>query len=216
MTADEKPVDAERTVAEDADETVDTEEPTERDETAVDGDEPSNSLLSGETKPRNRRVRRLVALATASLVIVLSLGLLGWLAYFWYFPDREVDAGAARAAIAAASEGAVATLSYGPENLDNDLSSAKSHLTGEFLKYYTQFTDSVLKPAVREKSVKSTAIVLRAALQTLNPDKAVALLFINQTTQSKDKPEPSYMNSSVTITLTKVDGKWLISELAPL
>jgi Mce-associated membrane protein len=41
------------------------------------------------------------------------------------------------------------------------------------------------------------------------------LVFLNETTASKEKPEPLTTASSVRITLTKVNGSWLISKLDP-
>ncbi len=154
--------------------------------------------------------------ALLALLVAGSLALLGGLSYFWYLPDRDTDAAAAKAAISAASEGTVAVLSYSPDTLDRDFSSAKSHLTGDFLTYYNQFTQQIVAPAARQKSVKTTAVVLRAALTEFHPDSAVVLLFVNQTTQSKDRPEPTLSSSSVMVALTKADGKWLISSFNPV
>jgi Mce-associated membrane protein len=152
----------------------------------------------------------------AALLVVASLALLGGLYYFFYIPDRATDAAAAKAAISAASDGAVAVLSYSPDTLDRDFSSAKSHLTGDFLSYYDQFTQQIVAPAARLKSVKTTAVVLRAALSELHRDSAVVLLFVNQSTQSKDRPEPALSSSSVLVALTKAKGKWLISSFTPV
>ena len=55
-------------------------------------------------------------------------------------------------------------LSYSPDNLDKDLDAAKSHLTGDFLTYYTQFTDQVVRPAVKTKKVSTSANVVQAAV----------------------------------------------------
>jgi Mce-associated membrane protein len=154
--------------------------------------------------------------AVLALLVVASLVLLGLLYWFSYRPDRATDAAATKAAISAASEGTVAVLSYSPDTLDRDFSSAKSHLTGDFLSYYDKFTSQIVAPAAKQKSVKTSAVVLRAAVSDLHPDSAVVLLFVNQSTQSKDRPEPAFSNSSVTVTLTKANGKWLISSFNPV
>jgi Mce-associated membrane protein len=151
-----------------------------------------------------------------ALLVVASLGLLGLVYYFYYEPDRQTNEAAAKAAISAASEGAVAVLSYSPDTLERDFSSAKSHLTGDFLSYYDQFTAQIVAPAAKQKSLKTTAVVLRAALKEFHPDSAVALLFVNQSTQSKDRPEPTLSNSSVLVTMTRANGKWLISSFNPV
>jgi Mce-associated membrane protein len=154
--------------------------------------------------------------AVVVLLMVASVGLLGGLYYFYYVPDQATNKAAAKEAISAASDGAVAVLSYSPETLDRDFSSAKSHLTGDFLSYYDQFTAQIVAPAAKQKSLKTTAVVLRAVLKEFHPDSAVALLFVNQTTQSKDRPEPTLSNSSVLVTMTRANGKWLISSFNPV
>lgn len=157
-----------------------------------------------------------VGAGVLAFLVVASLSLLGALYWFMYRTDRATDAAAARSAISAASDGTVAVLSYSPETLDHDFSSAKSHLTGDFLSYYDQFTQSIVAPAAKQKAVKTNAVVLRAAVSDLHPDSATVLVFVNQSTQSKDRPEPTFSSSSVTVTLTKANGKWLISSFNPV
>lgn len=186
---------------------------------AADTDEDS-SAAAGRWKRYlaafKKRSSGRVLLTLLALLVVASLALLGGLFYFVYLPDRDTDAAAAKAAISAASNGTVAVLSYSPDTLDQDFSSAKSHLTGDFLKYYSQFTQQIVAPAAKQKSVKTTAVVLRAALSEFRAGSATLLLFVNQSTQSKDRPEPTFTSSSVVVKLTKADGKWLISEFNPV
>ncbi len=199
----------------------------EDDEHADDDGSPPGRLKRFAARVKLGRLKRLAArvkqlasgrllAALTGLLVVVSLVLLTGLFYFWYRPDQATDAAAAKAAISAASDGTVAILSYSPETLDHDFSSAKSHLTGDFLSYYDQFTRQIVAPAAKQKSVKTSAVVLRAALSELHPDSAVVLLFVNQSTQSADKPEPTLTSSSVTVTLKKADGKWLISLFSPV
>ena len=79
-------------------------------------------------------------------------------------------------ALDAAKTGTVALLSYSPESLDKDFAAAKSHLTGDFLSYYTQFTQQIVTPAAKQKSVKTAASVVRAAVSDMHPDSAVVLV----------------------------------------
>ncbi|EUA50981.1 putative twin-arginine translocation pathway signal [Mycobacterium xenopi 3993] len=126
------------------------------------------------------------------------------------------DAAAAKSAISAATDGTVAILSYSPDSLDRDFATAKSHLTGDFLSYYNQFTDQIVAPAAKQKSLKTSAVVVRAAVSEIHPDSAVVLVFVNQSTVSKDRPDPALTSSSVLVTLTKANGKWLISSFNPV
>ena len=77
---------------------------------------------------------------------------------------------APQSAVKAASDGTVALLSYSPESLDKDFATAKSKLTGSFLSYYTQFTEQIVAPAAKQKSVKTKASVVRAAVSEIHPD----------------------------------------------
>ena len=204
------------------DETVEAEEAPDVEEADADAAEGSQDRDGppGRSRGIAARAAKLtsgkVLAAALALFVVASLALLGSLFWFQYRPDRATDAAAAKSAIAAASEGTVAVLSYSPETLDHDFSSAKSHLTGDFLSYYDQFTKQIVAPAAKQKSVKTTAVVLRAAVSELHPDSAKVLLFVNQSTQSKDRPEPTFTNSSVSVTLTKARDQWLISSFNPV
>ncbi len=151
-----------------------------------------------------------------ALTAVAAVGSTAGLFFFQYRPDQQTDDVAAHAAITAASEGAVAVLSYSPANVDEDVATARAHLTGEFLRYYRNFGQHFLAPAVRQNNVTASATVMRAAVAQLHPDSAVVLLFVHQTTTSGDKPQPVVTSSNVRVTLAKVNGAWLISEFEPV
>jgi Mce-associated membrane protein len=151
-----------------------------------------------------------------AVLVVASVGLAAGLFLFQYRPDRQIDDAAAHQAIRAASDDAVASLSYSADSLDRDLANAKSHLTGDFLAYYKKFTQQIVAPMVQQKHITQKAVVVRAAVSELHPDSAVVLLFLNQSTTSTDKPQPLVTPSSVRVTLTKVNGSWLISKLDPV
>jgi Mce-associated membrane protein len=131
-------------------------------------------------------------------------------------PDREIGHAAADQVIRAASDGAVAALSYSSDSLDRDIANAKLHLTGSFLEYYTKFTRDVVAPAVREKHLTQQATIVRAAVSQLQPDSAVVLAYVNETTKSAQRKDPLTTPSVVRVTLQKVDGDWLISKLDPI
>ncbi len=148
--------------------------------------------------------------------VIASVALAASLFVVQYLPDRQVDAAAARQVIAAASEGAVAALSYSSDSLDRDFAKARSHLTGDFLAYYDKFTKDFVVPAVQQKHLTQTVAVVRAAVSELEANSAVVLVFLNETTVSKDKPQPLITPSGVRITLTKAGRTWLISKLDPV
>ena len=164
--------------------------------------------------------QRLVAIPVIPVVLALALlgtGLLaGWLYFSQYRPDEQTDGAVAQSAVNAARDGTVALLSYKPDTLNQDFAAARSHLTGDFLNYYDKFTKDVVTPAAQTKGVTTTAQVVGAAASELNPDKAVVLVFINQATTSKERPDPAMASSSANVSLAKVHGEWLISKFDPL
>jgi Mce-associated membrane protein len=163
-----------------------------------------------------RGVRAKLGVILLAAALVASAGVATWLYFNQYRPDQETDAAAAKVALAAANTGTVALLSYAPDSLDKDFAAAKSHLTGDFLSYYTQFTEQIVTPAAQQKSVKTTAAIVRSAVSELHPDSAVVLAFINQNTISKENPDGAFAASSVKVGLKKVDGTWLISSFDPV
>lgn len=170
---------------------------------------------SGLSEPRTRRRVKPVPVILVVLLLI-SGGLAAWLYFTQYRPDKQTDAGVASAVISSASDGTVAMLSYSPESLDKDFAAAKSHLSGDFLSYYNQFTEQIVAPAAKQKSLKTTARVLGAAVQELHPDSAVVLVLVDQTTTSKDNPDPAMSASSVLVSLTRVRGDWLITKFDPV
>jgi Mce-associated membrane protein len=197
----------------------------EADEVILDEDDgdakderPARRRLRHAMQVSRRWLGRLLArwrVIALTLAVVGAVGLAGGLFFFRYLPNQQTNDAAAHAAVRAASEGTAAVLSYSPENVDNDLALAKSHLTGDFLKYFNDFGRYFLAPAVRQQGVKASATVVRAAVVEMHPDSAVVLLFVHQTSSNKDKPEPVLTTSSVRATLTKVNGSWLISKFEP-
>jgi Mce-associated membrane protein len=194
-------------------------------ETAADEAEKADEAAETDTQSiqRESAVRRSVRGARSNLGVILlaaaliaSAGVAAWLYFNQYRPDQETDAAAANVALDAAKNGTVALLSYSPESLDKDFAAAKSHLTGDFLSYYTQFTEQIVTPAAQQKSVKTTASVVRAAVSELRPNSAVVLVFVNQNTTSKENPDGAFAVSSVKVSLTKIDGNWLISSFDPV
>jgi Mce-associated membrane protein len=171
---------------------------------------------NADEAPRSARVTGMLVPLALAVVLIASAGLAGWLYVYQYRPDRESNAAVAAETVKAASEGAVALLSYAPETMDKDFAAAKTHLTGDFLNYYSQFTQDIVTPAVKQKAVKTSATIVQAAASEVNPDNAQVLLFLNQTTTSKENPDGSFTASSVKVGLHKVDGAWLISAFDPV
>ena len=219
MTSNESTkADAETTDPSAAEDTVAAEDVQDEPQDAVDeadAAEPATEPPAPVTRPQ-RRTKKWIAPVAAAVVLLAAASAAGWLYFFQYRVDQQTGADASRVALDAAKDGTVALLSYAPETLDQDFATAKSRLTGDFLNYYTDFTEKVVAPAAKQKSVKTEATVAQAAMSEMKPDSAVALLFVNQATTSQENPDGAFASSSIKVGLTKVDGAWLISSFDPV
>jgi Mce-associated membrane protein len=192
----------------------------EADDAIEDQDTASDEKPSEKRDGIVRRSARVVVGRLGAIVLTVALlasaGVAAWVYFERYRPDQQTNDAAATVALDAAKTGTVALLSYSPESLDKDFSNAKSHLTGDFLSYYTNFTEQIVTPAAKQKSVKTSAAVVRAGVSELSPDSAVVLVFINQTTTSKENPDGAFAASAVKVGLKKINDAWLISAFDPV
>jgi Mce-associated membrane protein len=147
-----------------------------------------------------------------TILVVATTGFGAGYFYFVYRADMETDRAVAHQVVRAASDGAVALLSYSPETLGRDLANAKSRVTEHYLPYYQQFVDQIVGPSAQRGQITTTATVVKAAVAELQPNSAVVLVFVKQKTASKEKPEPVVTSNSLRVTLKKVNSSWLIEK----
>jgi Mce-associated membrane protein len=180
--------------------------------------EDATEVEDAEPERRRRRLLRGVRLVPVLLVLLLLIsgGAATWIYFGQYRPDEQTAPSVVETVAKAASDGTIALMSYTPETLDKDFASARSHLSGGFLDYYNHFTEQIIAPAARQKSLKTSAHVKGAAVSKLQPDSAVVLVLVDQTTTSKDNPEPSTAASSVLVSMVRVNSQWLITKFEPV
>jgi Mce-associated membrane protein len=161
------------------------------------------------------RVRKVIA-AVLIVLLLISGGVATWLYFDWYRPDQQTDDSVARSVASAASDATTAVLSYSVDSLDQDFAAARSHLGGEFLSYFDQFSQQTVAPMARQKSMKTKAKVTGAAVSELQPDSAAVLVFVDQVTTTKDSAQPSVAVSSILVRMSRINGKWLITKFTPV
>jgi len=180
-------------------------------------DTPSADTNSEDAEPVKARRRFswsqalvYVVLPALALLLAITAGFLKW---------QDVSARSSQIAgieaVAAAKDAAIGLLSYKPDSVEKDLDAAKDRLTGTFKESYTQLTHDVVIPGAKEKHISSVATVPAAASVAATRNHAVVVLFVNQTTVvGNDAPTDS--QSSVRVTLDKIDGRWLVSGFEPI
>lgn len=198
----------------------DGDEPAEK---ASDVDDAADARSDGNNAPEDdgdgdkRRVaipwRRAVTygvLPALALIMALGTGYLKW--YDWSARESRIAAGES---VRAASEGAVAMLSYRPDTVEKDLAAARDRLTGSLKDSYSSLTHDVVIPGSKQKMITATASVPAAASVSASSTRAVVLMFVNQTIVEGNDP-PTNTASRVRVTLEKSQGRWLITSFDPI
>jgi Mce-associated membrane protein len=177
-----------------------------------EGDENAEDAAPVKARRRISWSRALVyaVLPALALLLAITAGFLKW---------QDVSARSSQIArieaVAAAKDATIALLSYQPDSAEKDLDAARDRLTGTFKESYTQLIHDVVIPGAKEKHISSVASVPAAAAVSATRNHAVAVLFVNQTTVvGTDAPTDS--QSSVRVTLDKIDGRWLVSGFEPI
>jgi len=149
----------------------------------------------------------------AGLLLVAAIGTsaLGW--------RHHVDDQAEQAQQQAAAATAAAVpdvLSYNYRTIDDDLARARSHLTGDFAGQFDQLTRQIVAPQAVQGQINTHAEIAASSVVEADVDRVVELLFVNQTTQGANLPQPRVDGSRLVITMQKVHDKWLIQNLEPI
>lgn len=210
----EKKTEAEVTDAEST--AVELDQPTEVAD-AADSIEPAEETEPADevAAPEKRSIQwpRVLAygiLPGLALVLALGAGFLKW-------QDNSVRDGdsAAVESVQVAKDSTIALLSYKPDTVEQQLTDARSLLTGDFQQAYTDLTTDVVIPGAKEKQISAVATVPAAAAVEAEPNRAVVLVFVNQTVVV-GADAPTDTASSVRVTLEKTGDRWLISGFDPV
>jgi Mce-associated membrane protein len=209
-TAAEEATEATEEVSEETTETADDADDADDADEADEGEEADAEPTKAKRRISWARVFGFGVLPGLALLLGMAAGYLKWM-------DSSVrDAEVARIeSVQVARDSTTALLSYRPDTVEKDLGAARDRLTGTFLDAYTQLTHDVVIPGSKEKQISAVATVPAAASVSAKPDRAVVLVFVNQTV-IVGQSAPTDTASSVRVTLDNIDGRWLISGFDPV
>ncbi len=166
---------------------------------------------SGFAASTSRSDLLVLVAGVVAVAMVLTAGLLALRARG---EDRVEQA--RTAALAAAESHAVDLLSYDYRRLDRDFARAGKALTGSFADDYATTTEKVVRPTAIEVKAVVTAEVAASSVVRASQNRVVVLMFVNQTTTSTRVEGPKVDLNRVRLTLTRVDGDWLVSKVVAL
>jgi hypothetical protein len=106
--------------------------------------------------------------------------------------------------------------SFDYRTLNGDLAAQRAVTTGPFTDEVEQVTGPALRPVAAKEHVRVQATAADAAVEQADSTSATVLVFLNQTVTVGVLPEPRIDRNRVEVSMTKVDGRWLISGLRAL
>ncbi|MGV0604845.1 DUF3329 domain-containing protein [Mycolicibacterium sp. XJ1904] len=157
---------------------------------------------------RGRRRRVLwVAVVVAFLALLGTTGFLGW--QLWQ--ERQVDAAAEQARQAAVTYAQTLT-SIDSARVDENFDAVLDGATGEFKDMYSQ-SSTQLRQLLIDNKASAHGVVLDSAVQEATKDRAVVLLFVDQSVTNTNVPDPRIDRSRIKMTMEYVDGRWRASKV---
>jgi Mce-associated membrane protein len=143
----------------------------------------------------------------ASVAALAGAGFFGW--QFWQ--QHQLDQAREGAQRSAVSYAQVLT-SVDSNNVDDNFKQVLDGATGEFKDMYSK-SSVELRQLLIENKASAHGVVVESAVQEASKDRAVVLLFVDQSVANTKLPDPRIDRSRMKMTLEKVDGSWRASKV---
>lgn len=168
--------------------------------------------LTGATPPN-------WVLAVLAGLLVAALALDGFVVWR-EMSRRNAEEASARAlhsaliqAPSVAEQAAGPLLSYRYDTLDRDLAEAQRYLTDGFRPGYTASIDQLVRREATRARATVQAEVLSSGVVEASGERADVLLFIDQTTTSPTRSEPTTALNRVVFSMVRRDGTWKVADI---
>ena len=167
----------------------------------------SEFVAVSETTPAAGRGLLVPVLIGASVAALAGAGFFGW--KFWQ--QHQLDQAREAAQRSAVSYAQVLT-SVDSNNVDDNFKQVLDGATGEFKDMYSK-SSVELRQLLIENKASAHGVVVESAVQEASKDRAVVLLFVDQSVANTKLPDPRIDRSRMKMTLEKVDGSWRASKV---
>ncbi|MGE2691899.1 mammalian cell entry protein [Mycolicibacterium pulveris] len=117
--------------------------------------------------------------------------------------------------VARTAADAITTLwTYTPDDMESLPDRSAGYLGGDFEHEYRKYIDAIVAPN-KQAQVSNTTQVMGAAVETLTPTEATAIVYTNSVATSPvTKNIPSLRYLSYRLTMKRDDAKWLITRMS--
>lgn len=164
------------------------------------------SILS----PERERLLRYVLAGIIALTLV-ALVIVGHKAQ-----KAEATERAATSAMKTARTSVPAILSYTDSGLSSQLQTSRRLMTPGYAKRYAAMVRARVAPHARKFGVANQVGVVSVGTVRSTPDSAVVLVFANQTTRTKEKPDGLTQGTRLEVSLERRGQRWLVNDIRPL
>jgi Mce-associated membrane protein len=188
---------------------------------AADDEQPADESVEAEEAPREDQVlvphrpagKRLTIAAVAAGVVFVGAAAFAGATLQPYLADRALVH--TKLDIARTAANAITTLwTYNPDNMESLPDRAAGYLGGDFANEYRKYIDAIVATN-KQAQVSNTTEVMGAAVETVTPTEATALVYTNSVATSPgSKNIPSLRYLSYRLTLDRHDAKWLITRMS--
>ena len=175
-----------------------------------------------DTEEAATRSRRLIRVAT--LVALVATVVIAVVAWAWFRNETNqlagsaaasnralVDAAATAQVSAQVSEAVRRVYSYDFARLDDNEQAAGEVVTGSFVDVFRQRFARVREQAPPQQAVV-VATVPAIAVKTLDGDRAIVLVFLDQEARQAGKDKPLLATGRLSITAQRGGGTWKIAD----
>ncbi|OHT85088.1 hypothetical protein [Mycobacteroides saopaulense] len=194
-----------------AKESKESAESAEPDDSADADDDEDISLEPDEEEKSPKRMQGRHWALTAAAVVVIAIAA-GTAVIGRLYEEQRTEERSSREALAAAQEFANVMINVDSTKLDESSSNTLDRSTGDFKKKYSE-SSTTLRQVMIENKAKATGVVVDSAVKSATADKVEVLLFIDQAVSNVAIPDARMDRSRVQITMEKVDGRWLASDV---
>ncbi|TKG71094.1 VirB8/TrbF family protein [Prauserella endophytica] len=185
--------------------TVD-DKPEDEDEAGTTDDTPPTEEDPPERRSRRPKPRLLLAV----LAVAALLGAGGYLGA--RFAAHQAAETARTEALAAAKRYATDLSSYDFNDLQGNFSAVEAGATGRFAEQYRQVSRN-LTELIKQHEAVSKGAVLTAGVAEADSDRAVVVLFVDQTITNTNSPQPRIDRNRMQMTLLHQDERWLVDDV---
>jgi len=150
----------------------------------------------------------------ALVVVVIALAVATAVLFARWQSARAADS-ARTAAVAAAKQKVPELLSYGYQTFSVDLARAEADTTGQFRATYGKLMTGQVEPTAMQNHVVTQASVSASSVVDSGSSSVTLLMFLSQQTKTDAKQESVLNDTAVQVTMSDVNGTWLVSNLTP-